>query len=105
MSSSSETAKPVGVLTIRLIKSFEYRTYRNVLLKDVDFGNTTVGDLRRRIQHGSGMKPYRTVDFDTLKIYTKAHGSKTNNLIVNLDHDEWFLTNDADMLDFCGVGK
>jgi len=28
---------------------------------------------------------------DTLKLYTKAHGAKTTNLIINLDHDEWIL--------------
>lgn len=31
---------------------------------------------------------------DTIKIYTRAHGSKTTNLIINLDHPEWLL--DAD---------
>ena len=28
---------------------------------------------------------------DTLKIYTRAHGAKTTNLIINLDHPEWVL--------------
>jgi len=31
---------------------------------------------------------------DTLKLYTKAHGSKTTNLIINLDHDDWILQDD-----------
>lgn len=31
---------------------------------------------------------------DTLKIYTKAHGSKTSNLIINLDHDDELMLND-----------
>jgi len=35
---------------------------------------------------------------DTLKIYTKAHGAKTTNLIINLDHDEWILGDDATAL-------
>ncbi|KAJ1984999.1 hypothetical protein H4R33_004192 [Dimargaris cristalligena] len=82
-----------GVVTVRLIKSFEYRTFKNVVLKNIDFAQTTVGDLKKQIQH------------DTLKIYTKAHGSKTNNLIVNLDRDDWVLKNDADMLDYCGIAN
>ncbi|RKP36846.1 hypothetical protein BJ085DRAFT_15809 [Dimargaris cristalligena] len=98
-----------GVVTVRLIKSFEYRTFKNVVLKNIDFAQTTVGDLKKQIQHetatGTGMRPFRTVEYDTLKIYTKAHGSKTNNLIVNLDRDDWVLKNDADMLDYCGIAN
>ncbi|KAJ1960441.1 hypothetical protein IWQ62_004233 [Dispira parvispora] len=97
-----------GTLTVRLIKSFEYRTFKNVVLHNIDFANLTVGDIRARvdkeIQTGSGMKPFRNVAFDTLKIYTQAHGAKTNNLIINLDHDDWFLSNDHDILDYRGIG-
>jgi len=32
--------------------------------------------------------------FDTMKLYTKAHGAKTTNLIINLDHDEWIMDDD-----------
>jgi hypothetical protein len=28
---------------------------------------------------------------DTIKIYTRAHGAKTTNLIINLDHPDWVL--------------
>jgi len=45
-----------------------------------------------------GWKPYRNVDLDTLKLYTKAHGAKTSNLIINLDHDDWILTDDSKTL-------
>lgn len=33
---------------------------------------------------------------DTLKIYTRAHGSKTTNLIINLDRPEWVLDSNKD---------
>jgi len=46
----------------------------------------------------SGWKPYRNVVLDTIKLYTKAHGAKTTNLIINLDHDEWILDDDAKLL-------
>ncbi|KAJ1976164.1 hypothetical protein H4R34_004083 [Dimargaris verticillata] len=109
---SKTTAANRGTLTVRLIKSFEYRTFKNIVLRDVDFAHTTAGELKARIQTeihtASGMKPFRTVPYDTLKIYTKAHGAKmanqTNNLIINLDNNEWILSNDHDMLDYHGIG-
>jgi len=45
-----------------------------------------------------GWKPYRNVVLDTLKLYTQAHGAKTTNLIINLDHDEWILDDDTQVL-------
>jgi len=45
-----------------------------------------------------GWKPYRNVVLDTLKLYTHAHGAKTTNLIINLDHDEWILEDDGQLL-------
>jgi len=48
-------------------------------------------------------KPFRTVTFDTLKIYTKAHGAKTSNLIINLDHEELMLDNDDARLVDMGI--
>jgi hypothetical protein len=60
---------------------------------------------------------------DTLKIYTKAHGSKvieaglqmlpnevhevvlqTSNLIINLNNDEWILDDDDAILADLGIG-
>jgi len=35
---------------------------------------------------------------DTLKFYTVAHGHKTQNLIINLDHDEWILNDHSKTL-------
>ncbi|CAJ0649317.1 8513_t:CDS:2 [Entrophospora sp. SA101] len=40
---------------------------------------------------------YRTVK-NTLKIYTKAHGFKNQNLVINTDHDEWLLNNENETL-------
>lgn len=41
---------------------------------------------------------------DCLKLYTKAHGSKTTNLIINLDHDDWILDDDSVTLVSVGMG-
>jgi len=33
-----------------------------------------------------------------MKLYTKAHGAKTTNLIINLDHEEWIIDDDTKIL-------
>ncbi|CAJ0745095.1 2673_t:CDS:2 [Entrophospora sp. SA101] len=68
-----------STLTIRVIKNFEYRTVKKI--------NTT-----------SKFAPFRNVIYDTLKIYTKAHGFKNQNLVINTDHDEWLLNNENETL-------
>lgn len=96
-----------ATLTVRVIKSFEFRTERSLVLRDIDLDTTTVGDLkeitRNAIQTQPGWKPYRSAHFDTLKLYTQAHGAKTTNLIINLDHDEWILSDDGKSLSECGL--
>ncbi|VDB88616.1 unnamed protein product [Peniophora sp. CBMAI 1063] len=97
-------AKPrtAATLTLRVIKSFEFRTEKSLVLHDVNLETETVGGLKERarqaIQTQAGWKPYRNATLDTLKLYTKAHGAKTTNLIINLDHDEWILEDDSKIL-------
>lgn len=40
-----------GVVTVRLIKSFEYRNFRNLIVKNVDL-KQTVAEFKRRIDEG-----------------------------------------------------
>ncbi|KAJ9114567.1 hypothetical protein QFC20_001441 [Naganishia adeliensis] len=84
-----------ATLTIRVIKSFEYRTQKSLVLKDLDLTTLTVGELlekcKEAVKTTAGFKPFRTTQFDTLKLYTQAHSHKTMNLIINLDHDDWIL--------------
>ncbi|KAI1788450.1 hypothetical protein LXA43DRAFT_1025199 [Ganoderma leucocontextum] len=98
--------KTDATLTVRVIKSFEYRTERSVVLHHINLEETTVGQLkekvRQAIQTQPGWKPYRHAVLDTLKLYTKAHGAKTTNLIINLDHDEWIFEDDSKIL--AGLG-
>ncbi|KAG6833209.1 hypothetical protein H0H87_010272 [Tephrocybe sp. NHM501043] len=114
--------KTSATLTVRIIKSFQYRTERSLVLHNIDLEHTTVADLKytahNAVQNQPGWKPYRTVALDTLKLYTKAHGAKacrillfqssnaypsqTTNLIINLDHDDWILDEDNKTLADCG---
>ncbi|KIP12384.1 hypothetical protein PHLGIDRAFT_21164 [Phlebiopsis gigantea 11061_1 CR5-6] len=91
-----------ATLTIRVVKSFEYRTEKHLILHNINCETTTVGQLkelvRQAVQTTPGWKPYRNATLDTMKLYTKAHGSKTTNLIINLDHDEWILDDDSKLL-------
>ncbi|QRV86693.1 hypothetical protein RhiJN_14711 [Ceratobasidium sp. AG-Ba] len=108
-----------ATITVRVIKSFEYRTEKSLVLRALDLEHMTVGELKARVlQAGEGLfcscaiaiknepgwKAYRTVEFDTLKLYTKAHGAKTTNLIINLDHDDWILSDDNAVLASLGFG-
>ena len=101
-------ARPLtdAVITVRVIKSFEYRTMKPLVLH-VDLTQTNAAQLRTRcvetVRTQPAFKAYRSVadklgtcaaDPDTLKLYTRAHGAKTTNLIINLDHPEWILQND-----------
>ncbi|KAG4304974.1 hypothetical protein PORY_001649 [Pneumocystis oryctolagi] len=99
-----------SVLTIRLIKSFVHRTIKYLVLHNVDLARTTVFALQQRIQkeiiNRPGFQAYATVPFDTLKIYAHAHGTKvsqTSNRVINLDNDEWILSDPSMTLIACGV--
>jgi Uncharacterized conserved protein (DUF2340) len=46
-----------------------------------------------------------TLYADTIKIYTKAHGSKTTNLIINLDHPDWIMDDGDKTLESFGLGE
>ncbi|KAL0089203.1 hypothetical protein J3Q64DRAFT_1390543 [Phycomyces blakesleeanus] len=97
-----------AIITVRCIKSFEYRTCKNAVLKHIDLENTTVGELKAHIletiRTTSGWKPYLSVEFDTLKLYTVAHGHKTQNLIINMEDDKsLILSDDSATLAWLGI--
>jgi len=96
-----------ATITVRVIKSFEYRTERSLVLHKLNLEATTVGGLkeivRQAVQTGPAWRPYRNGVLDTLKLYTKAHGAKTTNLIINLDHDDWILEDDNKILADVGL--
>ncbi|KAL7283086.1 hypothetical protein PYCCODRAFT_1447903 [Trametes coccinea BRFM310] len=99
--------KTDATITVRVIKSFEYRTEKSLVLHHLNLEQLTVGQLkdmvRQAIQTQSAWKPYRNVELDTIKLYTKAHGAKTTNLIINLDHDEWIFEDDSKTLADMGL--
>ncbi|KAN0061271.1 hypothetical protein ACQY0O_006117 [Thecaphora frezii] len=97
--SSTNSIRPLtdAIITVRIIKSFEFRSMKPFVVKSIDLTTTTVHALKQRcleeIRTSPSFKPFRSFagQLDTLKHYTRAHGSKTTNLIINLDHPEWIL--------------
>lgn len=84
-------------LTIRVIKSFPYRNVKNFILRNYNLkeknGHDLFEDCIKHINSEGAFRPFRNVPYDTMKIYTHAHGSKTVNLVINFEHDEddWVL--------------
>ncbi|SCU85501.1 LAME_0D01596g1_1 [Lachancea meyersii CBS 8951] len=94
----TSSVKPLtnATITVRVIKSFPYRNVKNIIFNDYNLMEKTVQDLKTdslsHIKATGAFRAFRNIEFDTLKIYTHAHGSKTVNLIINFDHDEdWML--------------
>ncbi|CAN6622728.1 altered inheritance rate of mitochondria protein 29 [Trichomonascus vanleenenianus] len=108
----TSTVRPssMAIITVRVIKSFPYRTIKNHVFKNVDLHKVTAGELRDMIKEviktQGAFRAFRNniADLDTIKIYTKAHGSKTMSLVVNMENDdEWILADDSKTLAEYGV--
>ncbi|KAM9988716.1 hypothetical protein ACTFIZ_012564 [Dictyostelium cf. discoideum] len=88
------------ILIIRVIRSFEYRTIKNLILKDIDL-NTNVSDFKKlvsdKIQTTPGFTPFKTKQYDSMKIFFVPHGQKPNNLTINLENDHFFLNNNKSL--------
>lgn len=81
-----------ALITVRIIKSFPYRNVKNHIIHSIDLKATTPSQLLAQIHNiintTGALRPYRNVDYNTLKVYTHAHGTKSMNLVVNFDNDE-----------------
>lgn len=81
-----------SLLTIRIIKSFPYRNVKNHILPSVNLKLTTPKQLLENVQSiintTGSLRPYRNIVYNTVKVYTKAHGSKSMNLVINFEQDE-----------------
>lgn len=97
----TSTVRPAtdAVLTIRIIKSFPYRNVKNHIIKSINLKETTpqklFEEIVKIINTTGALRPYRNVAYDAIKVYTKAHGTKSMNLVINLEHP------DADSVIFC----
>lgn len=81
-----------ALITVRIIKSFPYRNVKNHVIASINLKDTNASQLldqvHKIINTTGALRPYRNVKYDTVKVYTHAHGTKSMNLVINFDHDE-----------------
>lgn len=81
-----------ALITIRIIKSFPYRNVKNYVLAGINLKTTAPSQLleqvKKIIETTGSLRPYRNVNYDSLKVYTHAHGTKSMNLVINLGNNE-----------------
>ncbi|KAM7447671.1 hypothetical protein ABFA07_004206 [Porites harrisoni] len=90
--SLEETKKTTVTVSVRLIRSFEYRSIKYVVFKDVlldqtaeDFIKFVKTEIKKR---PDVPPPFKTFAYDTMKIQHKAHGAKTSDPVINTENDE-----------------
>ncbi|CAG8774090.1 24466_t:CDS:2 [Dentiscutata erythropus] len=88
-----------ATITIRIIKNFEYRTVKNVVLHNIKLDTMTVGELKKiiieKINVTPAFKPFRNVDYGIL--------NNSQNLIINLENDDWILNDGNASLASCNI--
>ncbi|XP_046846906.1 UPF0538 protein C2orf76 homolog [Xenia sp. Carnegie-2017] len=76
-------------VTVRLIRSFEYRNMKNIVLQNVDL-DISVDDFKALISQEIKKStflppPFKNFPFDTLKIECKAHRFKKLNFFLAIN--------------------
>lgn len=98
-----------SLLTIRIIKSFTYRNVKNYIIPSINLKETTPKQLMEKMKEiintTGGLRPYRNVEYNTLKLYSKAHGTKSMNLSINFDNDEEYIFYCQDEKNMVDSGK
>ena len=70
-----------------MIKSFEYKTVKNILVnvsEDITTQELIQIIKREQLNH----KVYKDLNLDTLKIYFKKFGNKSQNLVINIQGED-----------------
>jgi hypothetical protein len=80
-------------ITVRLIKSFQYKNYRNLVFHGIDLSAINLNQLAEMVAVKISGNPVLTRLFpagflDTFKLYYAPHAAKTNNPIINVGQDE-----------------
>ena len=95
-------------ITVRLVRSFEYRSIKNVVIKSIPTSTTVRGlieEIGKEIHNSTTLPvPFKNSNYDTIKIYTFAHGQKPNSTAINLEEDDKYILNNLDSkLEECGI--
>lgn len=98
-STSTSTSASSATITVRLIKSFQYKNYRNLVLHNIDLTSTNLNSLAEVIaekiaQNAVLSRLFPSGFLDTFKLYYQPHAAKTNNPIINVGEDEQLVLMD-----------
>ncbi|XP_068670195.1 UPF0538 protein C2orf76 homolog isoform X2 [Montipora capricornis] len=104
-----DVSRDTATVTVRLIRSFEYRSIKYVVFKSVplhqtveQFIETVLADVKKR----PGVPPpFRNFAYDTMKIQHKAHGAKTSDPVINTEDDEKLMLKPNCTLSDNGIGE
>lgn len=96
------------ILSIRLIRSFEHRNIRHIVVKNIEPNGQMTGKelkelIRKQLAKENIPPPFKNFAFDTLKIEHFPHQAKTNELAIRLDGDERLIIEDEKHLSDYGV--
>ncbi|XP_063692456.1 UPF0538 protein C2orf76 homolog [Bolinopsis microptera] len=95
------------IVTVRLIRNFEYRTIRTIPIREVDITQTVDQFIARLVQDLKSVKgippPFKTHPYDTLKISHQAGSFKANDIVINLEDDKLLILPGEKTLEECGV--
>uniref|UniRef100_A0A8D0HIP0 Chromosome 2 open reading frame 76 n=1 Tax=Sphenodon punctatus TaxID=8508 RepID=A0A8D0HIP0_SPHPU len=102
---SSEEA----TITVRLVRSFEYRNFKPVVYHGVNVDQTVkefIAFVLNDVSSRTGLPPpFKKYKYDTMKIIHQAHGSKTNELVVSLEDDDTLILKEGSTLKAAGVAN
>lgn len=94
-------------MTVRLVRSFEYRNFKPVVFHEVNLEQTVqefIQNVLKDIETRPGLPPpFRKYHYDTMKIIHQAHGAKTNDLVMSLDDQDKPLLQENQTLKEAGV--
>lgn len=94
-------------ITVRVIRSFEYRSIRPIVVKNIDTKQSVL-QFKHHILESIRTKndfppPVRNYEYDTLKIEHQAHAAKSYDLVINTENDDAYILKDDDTLESSGV--
>lgn len=104
---SGDTRRDNLILTVRVIRSFEHRNIRHVIMRDVssaittaEFKKAVLSSLENDTSIPSAVRRY---PYDTLKIEHLPHKAKSNDPVINTDDDDRLILLDHAPLSEAGV--
>ncbi|XP_053390427.1 UPF0538 protein C2orf76-like [Mercenaria mercenaria] len=94
-------------ITVRLIRSFDHRIIKHVVYHDVCL-EQKVSDFKQFIKtelktHSGLPPPFKTHNYDSMKISHQPFGAKTSDPVINKENDEQLMLTDDKTLEGCGV--